>query len=108
MLAELREEFDRGRVYEGTLLAKDAFVYGLCDHASGAVIVDPVPFTVEVLLHELLHRRYPSWSERRVEHEAVRLTSSLTRRQMMHWYRRFQAVKARHRAVNTDDEEDDT
>jgi hypothetical protein len=63
VLAELAEELSRGKVYEGALLSKGQITYGMCDYNTGAVHVDPVPYVVETLCHELLHRRYPSWSE---------------------------------------------
>src|SRR5690349_14161189 len=77
MLAELDEELSRGKVYEAKLRARGLIVYGLCNYETGAITVDPVPYTVEVLIHELAHRRWPSWSERRVEREAHRLVSNL-------------------------------
>lgn len=105
MLAELREELARGKVYEGALIEPGMHVYGVCDYETGAIVIDPVPHTVEILLHESLHRRYPSWSERRVDREAQRLLGALTRRQMAWWYRTYQAMKKRRRALRVTDEE---
>jgi len=105
MLAELDEELSRGKVYEATLTSKTQIVHGLCDYGTQSVTVDPVPHVTEVLFHELLHRRYPSWSERRVDREAVRLVSCMTRVQMQTWYRRYQRVKRKRRPINTDDDE---
>ena len=105
MLAELDEEFARGKVYEGTLRSKGLLVYGLCDYGTQAVTVDPVPHVTEVLLHELLHRRYPSWSERRVDREAHRIVSNMTRPQMQAWYARYQRVKKKRRPINADDDD---
>jgi hypothetical protein len=104
MLAELEEEAQRGKVYEATLTAKAAIVYGLCDYGTGAVIVDPVPHLVEIFAHELLHRRYPSWSERRVDREAQRLVSHMTRPQLQAWYRRFQRMKRKRRPIDIDED----
>jgi hypothetical protein len=97
VLAELAEELARGKVYEGALLSKRLIVHGLC--------VDPVPHVTCVLLHELLHRRYPSWSERRVDREADRLVSGMTRQQLQAWYRRYNRVKRHRRPIDTDDED---
>lgn len=105
MLAELEEELSRGKVYEAELKARGQIVYGLCDYETGAITVDPVPYTVEVLLHELVHRRWPSWSERRVEREAHRLVCSLTRRQLLAWHRRWLAVRKKRRPIDTDADE---
>ena len=105
MLAELSEELSRGKVYEAELRARGEIVYGLCDYGNGSITVDPVPYPVEVLLHELLHRRYPSWAEKRVNDEAIRLVSNMTRRQLLAWHRRYQAIKRKRRPVNADDDE---
>jgi hypothetical protein len=105
VLEELAEELARGKVYEGALLSKGFITYGICDYGTGAVHVDPIPFVVETLAHELLHRRYPSWSERRVDREAHRLVSGMTRQQLQTWYRRFQKVKKHRRPLQTDDED---
>jgi hypothetical protein len=105
VLAELAEELARGKVYEGALLSKRLIVHGLCDYETGAVHVDPVPHVTEVLLHELLHRRWPSWSERRVDREATRLVSGMTRQQLQVWYRRYQKAKRHRRPIDTDDED---
>jgi hypothetical protein len=64
-----------------------------------------VPYVVETLCHELLHRRYPSWSERRVDREAFRLVSGMTRQQLQAWYRRYNRVKRHRRPIDTDDED---
>jgi hypothetical protein len=105
VLAELAEELARGKVYEGALLSKRLIVHGLSDYETGAVHVDPVPHVTEVLLHELLHRRWPSWSERRVDREAARLVSGMTRQQLQVWYRRYQKAKRHRRPIDTDDED---
>jgi hypothetical protein len=104
VLAELAEELSRGKVYEGALLSKGQITYGMCDYNTGAVHVDPVPYVVETLLHELLHRRWPSWSERRVDREAFRLVSGMSRQQMQTWYRRYQRAKKHRRPLDTDEE----
>jgi hypothetical protein len=104
VLAELIEELSRGKVYEGALLSKGQITYGMCDYNTGAVHVDPVPYVIEVLLHELLHRRYPSWSERRVDREAFRLVSGMTRQQLQTWYRRYGRAKKHRRPIDTDEE----
>lgn len=103
MLAELREELARGKVYEGAILEEGMHVYGLCDYGTGAIIIDPAPHVVEVLLHEALHRRYISWSERRVDREAKRLLAAMTRREMDAWYRMFQRMKKRRKPTRMSD-----
>jgi hypothetical protein len=91
LLEELREEFTRGRIIEARLDDPVLHLDGLKDGES--VIVDPAPSIVETLLHELLHRRYPSWCERRVDSEAKRALQGMTQAQLTGWYKRYQRAK---------------
>ncbi len=94
-LSDLRDEFDKGNISEADLLSPPEHVYGLCDFDSQTVYVNPKPALVETLLHELTHRRYPDWSERRVLKESKALFSRMTTRQVNDWYRRYQAAATR-------------
>jgi len=105
MLHELSEELSRGRVVEAPLRATGAHLDGLCDHGNGTIYVNPAPAIVETLLHELCHRRWPSWSEGRVHRESRRLLGSLDDAAMGRWYRLYQRAKrVRRRPVRGDDE----
>jgi hypothetical protein len=87
MLAELLDTLSVTRLYETRLVSAAEHVHGLCDYGTGAVHIDQRPGVVEVLIHELLHARYPSWSERRVDREAVRLLSSMSEADVARWWR---------------------
>jgi hypothetical protein len=93
LLRELRKEFRKGGIHEASLRAKGWHLDGLCNHENGAVYVDPAPHVTETLLHEVLHRRFPRWGERRVEATANRLLRSMNSRQVRWWYRAFQKSK---------------
>lgn len=93
LLKVLRAELKKGGIHEATLTAKGWHLDGLCDHEKGAVYVDPAPNVVETVLHEVLHRRYPRWGERRVDRTAKQLLRSMTTRQVRWWYRQFQSRK---------------
>lgn len=97
LLADLRAELDRGHVTEVELVNPLEHIDGLCDHGSQRIYVNPKPAVVETLLHELLHRRWPGWSERRVDREAKRLFCGLTTREVNAWYRRYQAIARKRR-----------
>ena len=88
LLKELRHECAKGHIVEAKLVDPSQHLHGLSDGTR--VYVDPRPSIVETLLHELLHRRYPKWSERRVDRQARALLSSLTTRQLNGRYRRYQ------------------
>src|SRR5688572_19897566 len=93
LLRVLRAELRKGSIHEAQLKAKGWHLDGLCDHDKGAVYVDPAPSITEALLHEVLHRRYPRWGERRVDATAKRLLRSMNSRQVQWWYRQFQSLK---------------
>lgn len=101
-LAELEETLAVTRVYEGRLQGADAHYYGLCRHDQHAVYIDPAPAMVETLIHELVHARYPSWSERRVRRETARLFAGMTDADVDRWFRRYQRVKRRARKMQAD------
>lgn len=103
-LAELAEELSRGRIVEARLKANDAHLDGLCDYGSGVIYIDPRTAIVSTLLHELIHRRWPSWPEARVAREERRLIRNMTTSQVQHWYRRYAAAKQTRRStVRVDD-----
>lgn len=93
LLRTLRAELRKGGIHEASIKAKGWHLDGLCDHEKGAVYVDPAPTITEVLLHELLHRRYPRWGEKRVDTTAQQLLRSMTSRQVQWWARQFQQHK---------------
>ena len=93
LLKTLRAELRKGGIHEATIKAKGWHLDGLCDHDKGAVYVDPAPTITEVLLHELLHRKYPKWSEKRVDRTARQLLRSMTTRQVQWWAGQFQQHK---------------
>jgi hypothetical protein len=88
--AALRDELQRGRVHEADLRDPGYHLDGLCD--GSRVYVNPAPAVVESLLHELMHRRFPRWGERRVLMESRRMVAYLTEQELRGWYRQYQAV----------------
>lgn len=93
LLKELRAELKKGGIVEAPLRAEGWHVDGLCDHEEGRVYVDPAPTITEILLHELLHRRFPRWGEKRVDKTAARLLRSMNSRQASWWSRQFKQRK---------------
>ena len=104
-LCELGEELAKGRVVEARLIASDAHMDGLCDYGSQTIYIDPRAAIISTLLHELIHRRYPSWSEGRVAREERRLISNMTPQDVSRWYRHYQRAKrTRTRIKHVEDE----
>ena len=93
LLHMLRTEFKKGGIHEAPLLAKGWHLNGLCDFDRGSVYIDPAPTVVETLLHEMLHRRFPRWGEKRVDRTAARLLRCMNSRQVQWWYRQYQNRK---------------
>jgi hypothetical protein len=93
LFKELRAELKKGRITEAPLRGKGWHIDGLCNHDEGRVYVDPAPTIAEILMHELLHRRFPRWGEKRVDKTARRLLRSMNSRQAAWWARQYQRRK---------------
>lgn len=101
-LDDLMDELNRGKVFECSLRDPNWRLDGL-QHGE-AIYIDPRPAILETLVHELLHRRKPQWSERRVTREARLLLSKMSDGDMARWWRRYAAVKRKGRPVDVEDE----
>ena len=93
-LDELHRELRRGLITEADirLTGGTHLVEGICNKDTDQVFVNPKPSLVEVLLHELIHRRHKRWGEQRVTAEALRLRASMTPSEIACWYRRYQRI----------------
>ena len=104
LIAELTEEFANGRIYEATLITDDgAHLLGICDHNNGAITIDPKVSIISTLLHELIHRRHPSWDEARVRRAETRALRLLSQRDIQTWYRRYRRAVRKRRPVDAID-----
>jgi hypothetical protein len=82
-------------VFRARISSDGEVVEGLYEPSSGNVYVDPVPNLVDTLIHELLHRRYPRWGEKRVSDTAHRLTMAMSDDERRAWYRAYQRAAKR-------------
>jgi hypothetical protein len=103
-LDDMRDELEKGRILESDLRSKSHHIAGYCDFIAGQVHVNPRPMIVEALLHELIHRRHPKWSEKTVDREAKALLSKMTEDQVATFYRRYQLLARKRRAPKSVDE----
>lgn len=92
LMIELREEFGKGKVFEAQIASDGDMVEGLYEPSTGAVYVDPVPNVIDTLFHELLHRRYPRWGEKRVSDTAHRLVTAMSDDERRLWYAAYRRV----------------
>ena len=102
-LSELWEELGKGRVVEARLRDPNFHLDGLVDYGSNIIYIDPRPAIVLALVHELLHRRWPSWSERRVDRESRKLVAAFSNAEITRWYRGYlNAKRVRRSPVQVD------
>jgi hypothetical protein len=71
-------------------------VYGLW-MPDGSITVNPIPHTVDTIIHELLHDLKPAWSERYVRSVTTRLLKSISEDELQTIYGEY-----RKRARQTD------
>jgi len=100
-LVEVAAELSKGRIYEATLIDPTHHLEGLCDHDAQAVVINPKVSVVDSLLHELLHRRWPKWSEARVRRETRALMGQLSSHDIDVWYRRYRRAVKKRRPVSS-------
>ncbi len=105
-LSELEKEMANGRIYEATLVTDDGWhLWGLCDHNKGSITIDPKVPIVSTLLHELIHRKYPNWTEDRVRREEASALKQLSPKDIQTWYRRYKRAVRKRRPVDAIDYE---
>lgn len=101
-LDDLRDELNRGKVYECSLRDPkwhlDGFQQGEC------VYIDPRPAVLESVLHELIHRRKPRLGERTVTRLARRLVGGMDDQAKAQWWRSYNRIKRRGRPVHVEGE----
>lgn len=98
--SDLREGRDIFESYLEDEAHKDR-IYGLSE--SGKVYVNHAPHILDTLVHELLHRRYVRWGEKRVLQTASRIVASMSDAEIRQWYRRYRQVAKRTRTVRVED-----
>lgn len=100
MIAEIALELRKGQIYEAPVLGHPKSHYeGLCNWENGDITVNPSVSVVDTLIHELLHRRYPRWSEDRVRRETWRVMRRLSPDDVATWYRKYKRLARRRRVV---------
>ncbi len=100
--AELWKELGEGNIFEAYIEdeAKRERIYGLseCDK----VYLNHAPHVMDTLLHELTHRRFKRWSEKRVLLTASRIIATMDDAEVRRWHKRYQRVAKKGRTVKVD------
>jgi hypothetical protein len=100
LVEELYAELERGRIYEATLRDPQFHLDGLSDGEN--IYIDPRPAILETLVHELLHRRYRRWGERRVTVEARRVIGKMDEQTMRRWWASYRRLAKKGRPVDVE------
>ena len=89
------KELAKGLIFEATIVgSKDLFIEGVCCE-NGEITVNPSVNVVDTLIHELLHRRFPRWSEDRVRLETWRIMKHMSDADIAAWYRKYKRMAKR-------------
>jgi hypothetical protein len=96
VLADLWDELAKGDVVEAFVTHDAMHLDGLCSYQTNTVYVNPATNTVLTLLHELMHRRWPKWSERKVARESTRVFCEMSDAEVKRWHRAYQKAKRIH------------
>jgi hypothetical protein len=93
-LQAIYNELLKGLVYECALTEKGHMVDGLSEGQK--VFIDPRYAIVDTLIHELLHRMYPGWSETRVRRNTLLFMSRMREADLKRFYRAYRRLKKYH------------
>jgi len=95
LLVEITDELKNGRIFEAPIIGSKYHVEGLCNWETKEITVNPSASVVDTLVHELLHRRFPTWSEERVRIETGRVMFTLSHADVQDWYRQYKRLAKR-------------
>lgn len=106
LLVSVWVELGKGHVSEDYLIDCDRPACFLDGHTSGQhITINPIPATVETVLHELLHRLHPAWQENYVRNRTTYLLRRMTDEEVQQFYKEYQrTVKRPKRAKRVEDE----
>jgi hypothetical protein len=95
LVEEISTELRKGLIFEAQILGSKEHVEGLCRWDTQEITVNPSVSVVDTLIHELLHRRFPKWSEDRVRCETWRVIRQMTPKEIAAWYRKYKRLAKR-------------
>jgi hypothetical protein len=89
LMVRVWAELGAGRIREGWISDPGAFVAGQCE-ATGHITINPMIDVVDTLLHEILHRLYPAWSEAYVKRTTTYLLRRMTDGEIQTFYAEYE------------------
>lgn len=103
LLGRVWAEIGAGKLTEAFIKDGPSFTDGFYD-GHGHIIVNPAHQTVDTLIHECLHRAYPSWSEAYVRRTTTYLRRRMSDEEVQAMYAEFhKRAKKRKRPVQIAD-----
>jgi hypothetical protein len=93
LLLRVLAELGAGRIREAYIPStRESFVDGEIE--GRAITINPVPEIVDTIIHELLHRLYPHWSEGYIKNRTSYLMKRMTDEEVQLLYDEYQRRKA--------------
>lgn len=86
-------EIGKGRISEGFIHDKDAFVHGEMDGKT--IRVNPAISVCDTVIHEALHRMEPGWHENYVRRTTTFLLRRMSDEQIAQLYETYQQIAKR-------------
>lgn len=97
LLLRVCAELGAGRITEAYIVDPGYFTEGLTEGPD--ITINPVHATVDVVIHECLHRLYPRWSEARVRAQTAKVRHAMSDADVLTFHEEYQRrVKKRKRA----------
>lgn len=89
LIGRVWAEIGAGRITEAFIQDGAALTDGYYN-GSGHVVINPVHQTVDTLIHEILHRLHPHWSEAYIRRTTTYLRRRMGDEEVQAMYREFQ------------------
>jgi hypothetical protein len=88
LLNRVWSELGAGRIREGYVSDPHQFIDGYIEGQD--IWINPAPAVVQTLIHEILHRLYPNWTERYVAGQTTRLMRRMSDQEVQDLYEEYQ------------------
>uniref|UniRef100_A0A6M3J6X0 Uncharacterized protein n=1 Tax=viral metagenome TaxID=1070528 RepID=A0A6M3J6X0_9ZZZZ len=95
LLVRVCVELGRGRIREDWIIDGKQFVDGYIE--GGTITVNPVPATVDTVIHEILHRLNPEWKEPYVRNRTTYIMRRMSDGEIRAFYDEYRAAVTRQR-----------
>jgi hypothetical protein len=93
LLVDVMAEVGAGNITEGWISHKTHYIKGMCELPSGTITINPAYDKVETLIHEIVHRLRPEWTERYVRRTTTILLRQLSDLEIVALYAQYEKRK---------------